>query len=89
MRDQLGQLVAERLFGKLNSLIESLLDALALLPVKFGIELLQIPAERKLPCAPKLSAAWESCSGVSVLRTPNQLIASRTAAVRVRNRCAG
>jgi hypothetical protein len=40
--DQLGKLVAERLLGELHGFIEPLLDTLAFLLVKLGIQLLQV-----------------------------------------------
>ena len=77
---------SERDFQKLTDLF---LTAVTALNAGWVVSNSFFPAERKLPWAPKLSAAWFFWSVVSVLRTPNQLMASRTAAVEVRNRCAG
>lgn len=47
------------------------------------------PALKKSPVTPNVSAAWFFWSFVNDLRMPNQLKLTRTAAIVVRNCCAG
>src|SRR5688572_13049054 len=47
-----------------------------------------LPADRKSFSAPKLSAAWDLCSGLSVFLTPNHVKQTRTAAMDTRRRWA-